>query len=101
MRSTLLVKGESDMPSLLAIRLHPVEAITGNDFTGYLNGLSVAAHEVSYNNPAGSGPAFGTATYIAPNLPPSPSPNPTPMQDPNNRITQHFEIIPAGLGPQE
>ena len=37
-------------------------------------------------------------SYIAPNLPPSPSPDPTPIQDPANRITQHFEIVAAGLG---
>lgn len=78
------------MPSLLVIRLHPVEPIAGDDFTKYLNGLSIDAHEVSFSDPAGTGAAFGTATYIAPNLPLSPSPDPRPGQDPNNRITQHF-----------
>lgn len=86
------------MPSLLVIRLHPVEPISAADFTTYLNGLSIAAHEVSFNDPDGNGPAFGTAPYIAPALPPSPSANPTPNQDPNNRITQHFEIVPVGIG---
>lgn len=65
------------MPTLLVIRLHPVEPIsvnpdTGAGFSEYLTGLSIAAHEVSFNDPAGSGPAFGTAAYIAPTLPPSP-----------------------------
>jgi Tc toxin complex TcA C-terminal TcB-binding domain len=80
------------MPSLLIIRLHPVEPITGDAFTSYLNGLSIAAHDASFNNPTGSGAAFGTATYIAPTLPASPSVNPAPVQDPNNRITQHFSL---------
>jgi Tc toxin complex TcA C-terminal TcB-binding domain len=92
---------ENPMPSLLIIRLHPVEPITGDEFTNYLNGLSIVAHDVSFNAPDGSAPAFGTATYIAPTtLPPSPSPNPTPVQDPNNRITQHFSIT-LGLQPGE
>lgn len=87
------------MPSLLVIRLHPVEPITGDDFTSYLTGLSIDAHEVSFDDPAGTGPAFGTATYIAPtSLPLSPDPiPPIPVQDPNNRITQHFSITPVGL----
>ncbi|MGH8652068.1 MAG: hypothetical protein ACREYE_07745 [Gammaproteobacteria bacterium] len=71
---------------------------TGAGFSEYLTGLSIAAHEVSFNNPAGSGPAFGTAVYIAPTLPPSPSPNPTPVQDPANRITQHFSLPFLGGG---
>ncbi|SFN24754.1 hypothetical protein SAMN05216386_0105 [Nitrosospira briensis] len=81
------------MPSLLIIRLHPVEPITAEDFTGYLDGLSIDAHEVSFADSTGSGPAFGTATHIAPILPPSPSPDPTPIQDPDNRITQHFSVV--------
>ncbi|MDH3643201.1 MAG: hypothetical protein OES38_13960, partial [Gammaproteobacteria bacterium] len=87
------------MPTLLIIRLHPVESVSGDDFTNYLNGLSIVAHEVSFNDPDGSTPAFGTATYIAPTLPPSPSPDPTPDPDPDSRITQHFSIDPVPLGP--
>jgi hypothetical protein len=78
------------MPSLLVIRLHPVEPISGADFTSYLNGLSIEAHDVSFNVPDGSAPTFGIATYIAPTLPSSPSPDPDPVHAPNNRITQHF-----------
>jgi hypothetical protein len=85
------------MPSLLVIRLHPVEPITGADFTSYLNGLSITAHEVSFADPAGTGPAFGTAAYIAPTLPPSPSPDPSPVPNLNTRITQHFGIKPIPL----
>jgi hypothetical protein len=49
------------MPTLLVIRLHPVDPITGDDFTSYLNGLSIAVREMSFANPARSGPAFGMA----------------------------------------
>ncbi len=52
------------MPTLLVIRLHPVDPITGDEFTNYLNGLSIAAHDASFGDPDGSGaPAFGPATY--------------------------------------
>ncbi|MEQ9238017.1 Tc toxin subunit A-related protein [Coleofasciculus sp. E2-BRE-01] len=83
------------MPSLLIIRLHPEQPIPGDEFTNFLNGLSIAAHEISFNDPEGSESAFGTATYIAPTLPPFPSP---PDPDPNSRITQHFSIIPIEPG---
>jgi len=83
------------MKSLLIIRLHPVDPIAGDDFTSYLEGLSIAAHELSFSDPDGSGPAFDTADYIAPTLPPSPSPDPAPIPDPSSRITQHFENVPG------
>lgn len=86
------------MPSLLVIRLHPVEPITGDEFTNYLNGLSITAHDLSFADPTGAAtPALGPATYIAPTLPPSPSLDPTPVQDPDTRIVQHFSIIPGGI----
>ena len=81
------------MPSLLVIRLHPVEPIIGDEFTNYLNGLSITAHDLSFTDPTGAAtPALGPATYIVPTLPDSPSPNPTPVQDPDTRIVQHFSI---------
>src|SRR6266404_6603339 len=83
------------MLSLIVIRLHPVEPVTGDEFTSYLKGLSIAAHELSFNDLDGSAPAFGTASYIPPKLPASPSKNPAPVPDPKSRITQHFEIIPG------
>jgi hypothetical protein len=83
------------MSALLVIRLHPVEPVTGAEFTNYLKGLSIAAHELSFSDPAGNGPAIGTAAYVAPKLPDSPSKNPAPVPDAKSRITQHFEIIPA------
>ena len=59
------------MPSLLIIRLHPVDPITGDAFTNYLDGLSIKAFDVSFSDPAGSAAAPRTAAYIAPSLPPS------------------------------
>ncbi len=88
------------MPSLLVIRLHPVEPITGDVFSGYLTDLSIAAHEVSFADPDGNGPAFGTAAYIAPALPVSPAAvAPVPNHDPANRIAQHFNIVDIDPGP--
>ncbi|WP_226602992.1 neuraminidase-like domain-containing protein [Bacillus cereus] len=56
------------MPNLV-IRIHPIEPITGNDFTTYLDGLSISAHEVSFNHPDGTGPEIGSAKYIPPSSP--------------------------------
>src|ERR1700752_891551 len=88
------------MPTLLVIRLHPVEPISGDDFTAYLNGLSIAAHQLSFSDPEGTGAAFGKADYLSTTFPPSPSPNPAPIPDPNTGITQHFIVTPvAGSNP--
>lgn len=62
------------MPSLLVIRLHPVEPISGDDFTNYLDGLTITAFEISFNNQAGT--QIGQAQYLPPN-------------DPATRIVQH------------
>jgi hypothetical protein len=90
------------MSSLLVIRLHPIEPVEGAVFSAYLDGLAITAHEISYANPSGADPAFaplGSATYIAPALPPSPdNVPPIPVQDPATRIVQHFSIDPVGLG---
>ncbi|WP_144551347.1 neuraminidase-like domain-containing protein [Peribacillus simplex] len=94
------LRKDKKMPNLLLIRLHPVEPVSADVFTTYLNGLSIAAHELSYNHPDGSIAALGTAAYIAPFLPQSPSLDPTPVPDPSNRITQHFEVVPDPLLPQ-
>ena len=93
------LKHENPMPSLLVIRLHPIEPVTGDEFTNYLTGLSITAHDLSFTDPTGAAtPALGPATYIAPTtLPPSPSPDPVPVQDPDTRIVQHFSIDPGGL----
>jgi hypothetical protein len=63
------------MPSVLVIRLHPVEPISGEDFTDYLDGLTIKAFEISFNNQAGS--QIGQAKYL---------PN-----NPANRIVQYFD----------
>lgn len=85
------------MPSLLVIRLHPVEPVTGAQFTKYLERLSITAHDLSFTDPIGAAtPALGPATYIAPALPPIPPIPPSrsiaPIQDPDTRIVQHFSI---------
>lgn len=81
--------------ALIIIRLHPEEPVTGDEFTNYLKGLSIAVHELSFRDPEGDGPALGTAAYVAPKLPASPSKNPAPVPDAKTRISQHFEIIPG------
>lgn len=54
------------MSSLLVIRLHPEEPIPGDDFTTYLEGLSIIAYELSFDNPDGSesDSEIDTAVYI-------------------------------------
>jgi hypothetical protein len=88
------------MPSLLVIRLHPVEPIPGADFTSYLNGLTIRALDISFNNQAGS--PIGQAQYLP--LPPNPLGILQPPLDPNTRIVQHYAIPRdnplAGLQPQ-
>jgi hypothetical protein len=64
------------MPSLLVIRLHPVEPISGNDFLSYLAGLTITAFEISFNNQAGS--QINQAQYL-------------PPDNPATRIVQHFD----------
>src|SRR6185436_12103520 len=82
------------MPSLLIIRLHPEAPVTGDEFSNYLKGLSIAVHGLSFSDPDGDAPAFATAAYVAPKLPASPSKDPAPVPNVESRITQHFEIIP-------
>jgi Tc toxin complex TcA C-terminal TcB-binding domain len=86
--------------ALLVIRLRPEGPVTADEFTNYLKGLSIAAHELSFSDPEGNGSAFGRAAYVEPTLPPSPSENPAPVPNAESRITQHFEIIP-GAKPKE
>jgi hypothetical protein len=76
------------MPSVLVIRLHPVEPISGDDFTNYLNGLTINALDISFNNQAGS--LVGQAQYLA--LLQNPSGALPPVFDPNTRIVQHYQL---------
>lgn len=68
------------MPSLLVIRLHPIEPITGDVFTSYLDGLSITAYDLSFADPTGTTtPTLEPATYIAPTaLPPGVDPSLSP-----------------------
>ena len=76
------------MPSLLVIRLHPVEPIPGANFTSYLEGLTIRALDISFNNQAGS--PIGQAQYLP--LPPNPLGILPPPLDPNTRIVQHYGL---------
>ncbi|KYC35938.1 hypothetical protein WA1_48895 [Scytonema hofmannii PCC 7110] len=87
------------MPSLLVIRLHPVEPIPGDDFTSYLNDLTIEALDISFNNLTGS--LIGQAQYLP--LPPNPLGTLPPPLDPNTRIVQHYAFPDNpldGLQPQ-
>lgn len=79
---------------LIILRLIPKEPVSAEDFAGYLNGLSIAVHELSLADPGGTGAALGSADYLAPTLPVSPGGDVTPDPDPNTRVTQHFRIDP-------
>ena len=60
------------MPSFLVIRLHPVEPVSAEEFTEYLDGLEIAAYKLSFNDPYGSEPdsaEIGTAAHISYPLP--------------------------------
>jgi hypothetical protein len=49
------------MPQVILVRLVPMKPTSGASFSSYLTNLSIAAHEVSFADPARSGPAFGMA----------------------------------------
>lgn len=87
------------MSPQLVIRLHPKEPVSAKEFTEYLKGLKIVAHELSLKHPDGS-PHEYTASYKPPKkLPNCISIDPTPEQYPDNRIIQHFEISPASSFP--
>ncbi len=67
------------MPDIIIIRLHPVEPITGAEFTNYLNGLTITADEISFAHPEGE--QIAQAQYL-------------PADTPNSRISQHFTFGP-------
>lgn len=56
------------MPTTLVIRLLPAESIEAGVFSTYLNDLTIEAHELSFADPAGSAPPFGSASYLPPVL---------------------------------
>lgn len=80
------------MPRIIAIKLLPKDAVAADDFTAYLEDLTITVHDASFLDPAAEEPGaeIGTATYIPPTLPPSPSPDPDPQPDADTRIVQHF-----------
>ena len=54
------------MSSLLVIRLHPVEPVAAEVFTGYLEDLKITAYELSYDDPDGSEAVGSSAEYVPP-----------------------------------
>ncbi len=83
------------MPALVVIRLLPSEPIPSKDFSAYLDGLSITAHDASFQKPTGTSELLGKASYLPPTLPETPSLDPAPVPDPDTGITQHFTIKPA------
>jgi hypothetical protein len=75
------------MPSLLVIRLHPVEPVTGTEFTAYLEELSITAYELSVNDPDGT--RLGAARYITPSDPVRP--------EHGTQIFQHCSVDASGV----
>lgn len=74
------------MPSLLVIRLHPVEPVKANKFTtDYLQNLTIEAFDISYVDTQ-TGTRLGQADFGDP-------------VDPNTRIVQHTDP-PGGGAPQ-
>lgn len=95
------------MAQLIIIRLHPIEPISAEEFTEYLNDLSITAYELSYNDPTGKEHEGWTAMYYPPSFPPPMAdppvdlptgfsyylnPEVSPLQDDRTRIVQHYRV---------
>ncbi len=95
------------MAQLIIIRLHPIEPISAEEFTEYLNDLSITAYELSYDDPTGRDHPGWTAKYYPPSFPPSMAdppidlptgfsyylnPEVSPLQDDRSRIVQHYRV---------
>lgn len=79
------------MPDLIAIRLHPVEPTTAEEFTNYLTDLTITAVEFSFDNLAGD--EIGSAAYLS-----LPDPGEPQNPDPDTRIVQHVVQEPDDFG---
>jgi len=71
------------MTDLIVIRLIPASPVVGLDFTGYLDGLTITAYDLSFANPK-NGDLIGQAQYL-------------PTDLPNNRIAQLQSGFPLQL----
>ncbi|SDZ49779.1 hypothetical protein SAMN05421684_5787 [Asanoa ishikariensis] len=70
---------------LIVIRLHPTQAIVGDDFTPYLTGLTIEAFDLTVASPL-TGVSLGVATYRAP----TPTPNDPFRPNQASDIVQHW-----------
>ncbi len=73
--------------AIIIIRVIPEKPTTGENFTDFLNGLTITAFDISFENPEGVN--IGQASYLAPENPPPLPQNPNP----DTGIVQHFVII--------
>src|SRR5437667_9747643 len=80
------------MPSLIIIRLHPVNPTKGSDFTSYLNNLTIKAFDLSFAEST-TGILIGQASGVW--TPPSDPTDPGlhSININNTQIIQHFSII--------
>jgi hypothetical protein len=82
------------MPRIIVLRLHPMEPIDGDDFTSYLDNLSITVSDLAMDTPTGVQVVpIGTADYL-PLAGGSAPPADPPDYDPATTIAQHFETIP-------
>jgi hypothetical protein len=76
--------------SFLVIRIHPVEPVSGDDFKDYLDGLTITAFDISFNNPEDGVQIGNPAQYISPTDQDNPPDQDNPLiPNPNTQIVQH------------
>jgi hypothetical protein len=75
------------MANQIIIRLHPTEPTDANTFTGYMKGLTITAFDLSVTDVRGTQQIGSPAQYLPT--------NPKKKPNPNNRIFQHYILVPA------
>src|SRR6266851_1801583 len=86
------------MANLIIIRLHPVNPIKGDDFTAYLNNLTIKAFDLSFANGT-TGDLIGQANGVwTPPLDPT-DPALHDIDITAKQLIQHYSIITINPGP--